>query len=326
MVLQGWIEVAMSNPNVFVQQSNPDVLIRSHGNDAKLIYGNTSNAGPSNIVAGLYIHNNTVGIRKDPAAGVDLDVNGLVVSTNAKVASNMYVGYCNLPGFFELNGDFSFKSSNTADLLVKNSNNQIAFIYSNVERFKFSTGNGMYLNDNVYVSNEIYAQAFHMTSDSNLKENIIRSSPISDLNTLQQLSVCDFNFKGSSKLVKGMIAQEVEQVFPQAITTVEQMDTTVQGWCDVSDNIVELEIFLDTDHIMPGDELVFGEDANTKSCIRRVADVQGIDIILDKGIETCIATSKRLFIHGKIKKVKTIDPMQIMSLCVSSIQELAKRV
>jgi hypothetical protein len=325
MVLQGWIEVALSNP-VFTQQSNPDILIRSDGNDAKLIFGNTSNAGSTNITAGLYIHNNTIGVRKDPAIGVDLDVNGLIVSTNSKIASNMYVGFCNNPGFFELNGDFSFKSSNTANLLVKNSNNQIAFIYSNVERLKFSDGNGMYLNDNVYVSNEIYAQAFHMTSDSNFKENIVSSSSIADLETLKKLSVCDFNFKGSSKVVKGLIAQEVEKVYPQAITTVEQMDTIAQGWAEIHNDILEMDIFLDTDFVKPGDELVLGKDPNTKNFIRKVVDIQGIDIVLEKQPEQTYDIVSRIYIHGIIKKVKTIDPMQILSLCVSSIQELSKRV
>jgi hypothetical protein len=250
----------------------------------------------------------------------------------------MYIGYNNTPGFLELNGDFSFINNNTSPLLMKNSNNCLSFIYSNIERVKITNGSGIYLNDTVNVSSDVYAQGFHMTSDRNLKDNITSSSIYDDMNTLLKLSVCDFNFKGQSKKIKGLIAQEVEDVFPQAVTQLEKIVYDCKGWGVLRKNVFEYndveQNLVSTLNV--GDNIMFGLNESMRSCIATIASFSNNHIVLDNtyngeitgiglfGLDTNI-DNLHIFVHGKIQITKTIDTTQLIALCISAIQTLHKQ-
>lgn len=336
MALNGWIEVGLSNPNIFASQSNTDVVIRTFdpSSSNKIIIGNTSsNEGP-NRLGGLYVLNNNVGFKKVPLSGVDVDINGLYSSIDGRVASNLLVGYGSNAGFLQLRGDMLVVNSNTSDMRAINSNNTFRFMYSNVERIKFTNGSGMYLNDNVYVTNDVYATGFFMTSDSNFKENIKLTDQDTDLDALMRLKVYDFNLKGKDKKVKGFIAQQVESVLPSAVNEVDAIIPVHKGEIElVSDNrfvlmvtpssVINLQQLLEE-----GDEVVIGKDANTKEffcTVQRVGD-QWFEVhhenvkllnVLDK--------QPHLYLHGKTGQMKTIDTNQILAVCVSSLQQLARQ-
>jgi hypothetical protein len=337
-MLQGWIEVGLSNPNVFLNQNNNDVIIRTHGNGNKLIFGNTSNLAPSNVLGSMYISGNNVGYKKVPDVDIDVDINGIIASTHAKIASNMYIGYSNTPGYLELNGDLSFINNNTSPLLIQNSNNSISFIYSNVERVKLTNGSGIYLNDNVNVSFDVFAQGFHMTSDRKLKDNIKTSSIYDDLNTLLKLSVCDFNFKGQSNTIKGLIAQEVDDIFPQAITQIEKIVYDCKGWGTLRKNIFEYHDIEQNNisTLRVGDNIMFGFNENIRSCIATIVSFSNNYIVLDNNYNGKVIGNEligldtnnedlHLFVHGKIEVTKTIDTTQLIALCISAIQALHKQ-
>lgn len=99
-MLRGWIEIGMSNPNMFVNQSNPDIVIRTWGqsNDNQIIIGNTASNDAPGRVAAMYIRSNNVGFKKVPFSNIDLDVNGIISTVDERVASNLVIGYGTLPG------------------------------------------------------------------------------------------------------------------------------------------------------------------------------------------------------------------------------------
>ncbi len=68
--------------------------------------------------------------------------------------------------------------------------------------------------------------AYNTTSDRRLKENIVDSDL--GLSTLMQIQVRDFNFINDpeNKKVQGFIAQELEQVYPQAVTVPSNPEKT----------------------------------------------------------------------------------------------------
>jgi len=329
MVLNGWIEVGLSNPNIFASQSNTDLIIRTFDPSFsnKVIIGNTSsNEGP-NRLGGLYVLNNNVGFKKVPLNGVDVDINGLYSSIDGRIASNLTVGYGSNAGFLSLRGDMLVVNSNTSDMRAINSNNTFRFMYSNVERIRFTNGTGMYLNDNVYITNDVYATGFFMTSDSNFKENIKDSIQDSDLNSLMKLKVYDFNFKGQSKKVKGFVAQQVESVLPSAINEIDSIIPCIKGDINiVSDRrIVVVDASNLEDVLKQGDEVIIGRDASTKELFCSIQHVG------DQWFEVSQETAKQLvhldnypnlYLHGKTGKMKTIDTNQILALCVSSVQQL----
>jgi hypothetical protein len=336
MALNGWIEVGLSNPNIFASQSNTDVVIRSFDPSFsnKIIIGNTSsNEGP-NRLGGLYVHNNNVGFKKVPLSGVDVDINGLYSTIDGRVASNLTVGYGSNAGFLQLRGDMLVINNNTSDMRAINSNNTFRFMYSNVERIRFTNGSGMYLNDNVYITNDVYATGFYMTSDSNFKENINDSIQDTDLNSLMKLKVYDFNLKGQSKTVKGFIAQQVESVLPSAINEIDSIIPCIKGDVDVdlvrdhrivvvnaSYSNINLE-----DVLKQGDEVVIGRNASTKEmfCVVQQVGNQWFEVSPETAKQLVhLDNYPHLYLHGKSGKMKTIDTNQILALCVSSIQQLA---
>lgn len=334
-MLHGWIEIGLSNPDIFNGQSNPDIIMRTYddSNTNKIIIGNTSSNDAPNRLAAMYVLNNNVGFKKMPSNDIDVDINGFLSTTDGRVASNLYVGYGTNQGFMRLRGDLQIINQNTSDLLVVNSNNGVQFLYSNVERVKFTNGSGVYLNDNVYVTNDVYATGYHITSDSNFKENIEPTDPCMDLETLLQLNVCDFNFKSTGDLTKGLIAQNVQSIFPSAVKEVDGIIPIYQGIVYVDgDCLLDDSSDYDTtswlESIVVGDDLVLGSDNSSREYIVKVTRISLSDkrIHLDKFISLEHESGKIMYMHGKLGKVKTIDPHQVTALCVSAMQELHRRV
>lgn len=70
------------------------------------------------------------------------------------------------------------------------------------------------------------ASAYLTTSDDRLKENITKTDIYADLDTINKLAVHSFNFKNETtdrkekrQKVKGVIAQEVEELLPEIVST-----------------------------------------------------------------------------------------------------------
>ena len=70
--------------------------------------------------------------------------------------------------------------------------------------------------DGTFTGN-VNAASFKATSDRNLKENIKELE--NSLDTISQVKGYEFNFKNTGDLSKGVIAQEVEEVIPSAVST-----------------------------------------------------------------------------------------------------------
>jgi hypothetical protein len=329
MALSGWIEVGLSNPNIFASQSNTDVVIRTFDPSFsnKIIIGNTSsNEGP-NRLGGLYVLNNNVGFKKVPSSDVDVDINGLYSTIDGRVASNLIVGYGSNAGSLQLRGDMLVINSNTSDMRAINSNNTFSLMYSNVERIKFTNGSGVFLNDNVYITNDVFATGFFMTSDSNFKQNIKATNLSADFDALMKLKVYDFNMKGQNRVVKGFIAQQVETVLPSAVTEVDSIVPICRGKVTVVSNTrIDVSDIIDycklKEVLQKGDEVVIGRDENTKDIFCIVTDIG------DCWFEVCESMVQRLsavgnfphlYLHGKTGKMKTVDTNQILALCVSSL-------
>jgi hypothetical protein len=224
-MLYGWIEIGASNNTLFKGENNDDIIIRTIY-DNKIILGNTNG---TNADAAMYIKGNNVGVFKVPDSNVSLDVNGVAVLKSAQV------GLSNLPSKLTLNADLIIKDksvsfSNTNELSLLNNNAICDINYNNVPRIQITNGNGITLNDNVYINNDVYATAFNLTSDARFKTNIQCSDIESDIDILRKLQVMDYDFilsPSTYRRTKGFIAQEVEKVFPIAVTDRRKNDVDI---------------------------------------------------------------------------------------------------
>ena len=337
MALNGWIEIGLSNPNMFASQSNPDIVFRTYDASAsnKIIIGNTSSNEGNNRLGGMYIVNNNVGFKKVPLSGVDVDINGLYSTIDGRVASNLTIGYGSNPGFCQIRGDIQILNTGTCDMRAINSNNTFYFMYSNIERIKFTNGSGMYLNDNVYITNDVYATGFHMTSDSNYKENIteIRVNNRSNIDILSKLKVYDYTLKGHQKQIKGFIAQQVEEVLPNAVTEIDNIVPIYNDFLSLNKNFLFSinNIHNLTQFFNINDEIVLGTSIHSKDYFVKIDDVDDNYLVIsqqsfEKINKNNENTNNNFYVHGKVGKMKTIDTNQILALCVSSLQEVINKL
>lgn len=337
MALNGWIEIGLSNPNMFASQSNPDIVFRTYDPSAsnKIIIGNTSSNEGNNRLGGMYIVNNNVGFKKVPLSGVDVDINGIYSTIDGRIASNLTVGYGNNPGFFQIRGDILMLNTGTSDMRAINSNNTFYFMYSNIERIKFTNGSGMYLNDNVYITNDVYATGFHMTSDSNFKENIneVPVNTRNNIDTLSKLKVYDYKLKGHRKNIKGFIAQQVEEVLPNAVEEIDNIIPIYNDFLRLNKNFLFSTNKLTnlTELFDVNDEIVLGTNNRSKDYFIKVEDVHDNYLVISQQSYEKINknhnnTNNVYYVHGKVGKMKTIDTNQILALCVSSLQEIINKL
>jgi Chaperone of endosialidase len=338
MALNGWIEIGLSNPNMFASQSNPDIVFRTYDPSAsnKIIIGNTSSNEGNNRLGGMYIVNNNVGFKKVPLSGVDVDINGLYSTIDGRVASNLTVGYGNNPGFFQIRGDILMINTGSSDMRAINSNNTFYFMYSNIERIKFTNGSGMYLNDNVYITNDVYATGFHMTSDSNFKENIkeVHVNNKSNIDILSKLKVYDYTLKGYQQNIKGFIAQQVEEILPNAVKEIDNIIPVYKGFLRLNKNFLfstSNEVSDFTRLFNPNDEIILGTNVHSKDYFITIEDVFDNYLVIsqesfEKINKNNENTNNHYYVHGKVGKMKTIDTNQILALCVSSLQEIINKL
>jgi hypothetical protein len=84
-------------------------------------------------------------------------------------------------------------------------------------------GGGANTNTSIHATNRIVCDAaFAATSDRRIKDNIESRDSMDDLRTVQQLCIVNFSYRDvvghSNALQIGVIAQDVESVFPQCVT------------------------------------------------------------------------------------------------------------
>lgn len=318
-ILTGWIEIGMSNPNVFASQCNNDLLIRTfdNSNNNKIIVGNTSSNNTPFAIGAMYVLSNNIGLKRVPNSNIDLDVNGLINS------SFQTIGTTSSPGYITLTGDLNISNSNTSNMRVTNTSNNFKMIYGNVERLRITNGQGAYLYDNVHVTNDVYANSFHMTSDCNLKRNIIPSDGAEDIIKIMQLNVCNYTLKKTGQHCKGFIAQNVETVLPDAVQELDGVIPCFNTFVEVHKLPygVYLRIEFIEDKIVQGDKLVIGNDENQQQSIVKIVDIHGDKVFIDGDVSSY---GDKAYVHGKMGKIKNVDPQQILALCVSALQEMMK--
>ncbi|MGA2245701.1 MAG: tail fiber domain-containing protein [Verrucomicrobiota bacterium] len=159
----------------------------------------------------------------------------------------------------------------------------------------------------------------YVTSDHRIKKNLKKSDPGTDFDLLNRLQVTDYNYIDTvtygDQRKKGLIAQEVEKVFPQAVTKHDDVVPDIYQPATCKDGWVEL-----------------ATDLKKGERVRLIAPKEdGIHEVLE------VATNKfrtdfkpagdQLFVFGRqVNDFRAVDYNAISVLNVSATQELAKRL
>jgi hypothetical protein len=179
--------------------------------------------------------------------------------------------------------------------------------------------NATYTNQalSINASGSIFAFQFDVTSDRRIKTAFHPSDPAQDLKSLMKLQVTDYRFKDAATYGSGpqkkVIAQEVKEVFPQAVTSragvvpdIYQNAEAKDGW-----------LMLATDLKVGERVRLVAEHATT---IEQVAEVRG-----DAFRTVTAPADGRVFVYGReVPDFHSVDYDAIAMLNVSATQQIKR--
>ncbi len=171
----------------------------------------------------------------------------------------------------------------------------------------------------LYASNDIGAHVYFAFSDERMKDIEGRSDATQDLSTLLGIEVTDYTYidtvtKGAGEQKK-VIAQQVEKIYPQAVSRSTDVVPDIYQKATIKDGWVEIAT-----------DLQIGER------VRLIGEKnEGIYEVLEvtpDGFRTdFVADGKAVFVYGReVKDFRSVDYEAIAMLNVSATQELNRLV
>ena len=189
-------------------------------------------------------------------------------------------------------------------------------------------------NYSIKASHRILASEFNANSDRRIKNIIGPADNLSDLDILKKLQVTNYKLIDSmsqgNQLVKGFIAQQVNEVYPQAFS--KRTDVVPSIYClsnqtSLDINNKTLTVVLKKKHgLQPGDKVrLFSAERMEDKEVLAVTDEYSFTV-KDWQINTAgLLPDQQVFVYGKeVGDFGALDYNKIFSLGISAIQQLAK--
>lgn len=186
----------------------------------------------------------------------------------------------------------------------------------------------------LYASDRIAAAEFNAHSDRRIKSNIETSDGLLDLQRIQNIRITDYGFadhvtRGSQR-VKGLIAQELKQVLPSAVSTTggfvpDIYCISTQNSFDEKEQTLTIEICR-AHGLKPGDrvQLLAGESRYEQTVVK----INGEQSFTVGGWEPAMVGAnpvQQVFVYGKfVDDFHSVDYNQVLATGISAIQELSK--
>ncbi len=170
----------------------------------------------------------------------------------------------------------------------------------------------------LYASARVAATEFNAFSDARIKNIQGLSDSRADLNTLLSIEITDYKLKDyidkGNKFYKKVIAQQVEKVYPQAVSTITDVVPDIYQLAEIKDGYIAL-----TNTLKAGDKvkLIFGE--RTEVVVISAANASGFKVNLpDQG---------KVFVYGReVSDFHTVDYEALSMLNISATHELVKMI
>lgn len=271
---------------------------------------------------------------------------GVIVNYNNPYAD----GYFGYQGNYAYNEDMSFKT------YVQTGHQDFDFICSSdgyigigtttpscpleIDGYSTLSGSWGYLNSNgstgtssgnahfsIKASDRIMASEFDAVSDKRIKTNIKNSNLISDLHNINDLRLIEYNYidsisKGMEQQ-KGFIAQEVEQVLPDAVTKSSNYIPDIFTLATkLSRNKEHVIIEIQKEHqLQIGDYIrLITSTGAFETDVKEIISENSFAVALEEFPE-------KLFVYGrKVDDFRAIDYDYIFSTGIGAIQELSEEI
>ncbi|MEO1437036.1 MAG: tail fiber domain-containing protein, partial [Bacteroidota bacterium] len=179
-----------------------------------------------------------------------------------------------------------------------------------------NTNGGGTANYSIYASNRIAATEFNAFSDVRIKKVLGQSNSEEDLNTLMAIEITDYQhidtFQNGTQAHKKVIAQQVAEVFPQAVTnTIREVIPDIYQRAEVNNNWIQLNTDLQV-----GDRVKL---ITAKS--KDIHEVIAVEANRFQVAELEVEDQERVFVYGReVDDFHTVDYEAISMLNVSATQ------
>ena len=198
---------------------------------------------------------------------------------------------------------------------------------------KQSQYTGVYTSNNanlsLSVNGFILADEFYASSDQRIKKDLKFSNGLEDLKTLNQIEVTDYRHidevKNGPAFKKGLIAQQIKSVFPEAVSLSTQFIPnvyTLSSKIKTEEN--QVTITLEKPHgIEVNDKVrVMIEDGEEELVVQNIENEFSFTVAPQK-----IKIEENVFVYGKeVNDFHTVDYDRVFTLAVSATQEPARKV
>lgn len=186
----------------------------------------------------------------------------------------------------------------------------------------------------INATNRIYTQfEFVVASDERIKNIINKSDSKADLEILKQIQITDYQYKDKlrygDKIHKKVIAQQIQPIFPQAVSTTTEFVPDIMKMASVSDRN---RINLSNTDLVAGDfvRLVRQDDQVDVQVDVQVVAVKEkyfeVKSFLENQIEFSLE-DQEVFVYGKsVDNFHIVDYDELTTLAISSIQELHSNI
>ncbi len=176
---------------------------------------------------------------------------------------------------------------------------------------------GTITNVSIHAKGRVMASEFDAFSDARIKNVIGVSNSISDLNTLMQIKITDYRMKDAKadiKPYKKVIAQQVEQVYPDAVSKTTNVVPDIYTVSNMENGYVALNT-----NLKVGEKVKLIFENGTEMATVTSADAKGFKVDLNK--------TGDVFVYGReVNDFRTVDYEAIAMLNVSATQELARKI
>ena len=197
-----------------------------------------------------------------------------------------------------------------------NNGTNYGYLRNNPSPAAYSAGWGAFALS-IYASQIIFAANYVLASDERIKRDI--TDLPSTLVLIDKIKPKTYKYRDTAqgdRITYGFIAQELEQVLPEAILTTREKIPNIMKTADVSGGVFTLEEATD---LIEGDDIAIYDEDNKQY------NVKITELISDKSfkIDMVEDLQDQFFIYGKfVNDFKAIEHNDLLPVMIKGIQEL----
>ena len=173
------------------------------------------------------------------------------------------------------------------------------------------------INTSIFATHRVVAGEFNAFSDKRIKDIQGLSNKDEDLATLEKIKITNYTLKdklSDQRPIKKVIAQELEQIYPQAVSQTTNVVPDVYQMAKMKDGIITLQNNLEKGERV---RLVFSDKDEVFEVLK--ADKNSFSVAL--------SGEQEVFVYGReVDDFRMVDYEALTTLNISATQALLKRI